>query len=436
MPKDPGETNPSRGPRPRDRGRPATEFEGQGSVFQPVPTDRSAGGDRPKRETAANRTKPDPTEDPVGGKTKVETGGPTWAERIFFGSVSSTHLATFCRQLSGYLSAGVDLIRSLKALEKQFRQTALGPVLKRVTDRVRQGDALSEAFASEPQAFDRLFLNMIRAAEARGGAPEVLRQMGEHYENRVRLFRKARSAMIYPTAVILIALAVGYLLTVFVLPGLVEILEDMTRNQDVALPGPTRLLMAISGFARTIGWWLVPLVAVGSVFGLWRLYRTEFGKAVLDAILLRLPILGQLMRKIDTTRFARTLSTLLEAGVDYESSMSLTAEVLHAAPFRKAVHRAREAVLEGAELSEALGAYRLFSVDVIETLSAGEETGKLPETLEHLADDYEEQVAHMVANLGQLIQPILTIGLGGIVLFIALAFVMAYISEIASLAGG
>jgi type IV pilus assembly protein PilC len=276
---------------------------------------------------------------------------------------------------------------------------------------------------------------MVRVAEARGGVPETLRQLADHYEARQRLFRQARSAMIYPVIVLTLAGGVIALLTIFVLPMLVAILADMTRGA-VDLPWPTRALIAFSDCVQAIGWWLIPLVVVGGVFGLIWTYRTPVGKAALDEVVLHVPVFGLLLRKIDTTRFARTLSALLDAGVDFDSSLKLTADVMHLAPFRRAVRGTRQAVMEGTELSEALRDSRRFSVDVVEIVATGEETGKLPETLDRLADDYEEQVAHMVRNLGQLVQPLITLGLGGIVFFVVLAFIMAYVSALTSLAGG
>ncbi len=419
-----------RGPQPL----PSSDVDDTQSTFRPTPGPTPGSSPRRSRIPEDERNPIDASEMPRSRRA-APSGRASWMERIVFGSVRSTDLATFCRQLAGYLDAGVDLLRALGALEKQFRATALGPVIARLQTSIRRGDSVSEAMNREPRTFDRMMRSMMQVAEARGGMPEVLKQLSRNYENRVRLFRKARSAMIYPVSVILIAAGVGWLLTVFVLPQFVEILQDMTRGR-VDLPAPTRALVALSNFMQGVGWWLVPVLAVAVVFGAIRAYRTSTGKELMDRLALRLPVLGSLMRTLDTTRFARTLSTLLEAGVDYDTSLRLTSEVLHAAPIRRSVDRARAEVMAGTELSEVLDRTHQFNVDVIQVLSSGEETGKLPEALEHLADDYEEQAERMVSNLGQLVQPILTIGIGGIVFFIVVAFVMAYISVITNLASG
>jgi type IV pilus assembly protein PilC len=357
-------------------------------------------------------------------------------ERVVFGRVNSGALARFCRQFGVYLASGVSLTRALDGLAKQFKGTALGPVADRMGVAVRRGETIADAAAREPQAFDNLFLSMIRVAEARGGVPEVLRSLSEHYEARQRMIRQARSAMIYPTAVILITLAVGGLLTIFVLPKLVEILRDMTRGRGIDLPLPTRILMGISDFIQAYGWWLIPLLVVGGGFGLIRAYRTPRGKAVLDEVALRIPVMGKLLRKIDTARFSRTLSDLLMAGVPVNMSLDLTADVLHLVPYQNSVRTMRQEVAAGAELAEVIADSGRFEPDVLAYIETGEETGELPESLGRLARDYQEQVDFMVKNLGSLIQPLIVIVLGGIVGFVALAFIMAYISVLATLGGG
>ena len=258
--------------------------------------------------------------------------------------------------------------------------------------------------------------------------------LGRHFEARQRLIRQARSAMIYPVAVLTIAAGVIGLITVFVLPKILGILQDFDRKNQ--LPGMTQALIAFSRFMQTLGWWLVPAVMVGTGFVLLKFYKTPPGKDLIDRLILMTPVFGSLCRKVDTTRFARTLSVLLDAGLDYGQSINLTADVLMMSPIRRAVRSCREQVLAGKELSATLSRSRQFYPDVIAIVSSGEETGKLPESLTHLADDYEEQVETMVKNLGQLVQPLLMIILGGFVGFICIAVLMAYAQMLMSAAGG
>jgi type II secretory pathway component PulF len=240
--------------------------------------------------------------------------------------------------------------------------------------------------------------------------------------------------MIYPVIVITIATAVSFLISVFLLPLFAALLQDITKGKG--LPLPSQVLIAISTFMRSIGWWLVPVIIVGTPFLLFNFYKTPPGKELIDRIGLRIPVLGKLLRKLDTSRFARTLSVLLAAGVDYGPSIDLTANVLRMAPIKRAVTSVRKRVIGGEELSTSLDATRVFDHDVISVISSGEETGKLPENLAHLADDYDEQIEYMVKNLGELVQPILLIFLGCIVLFIILAVLLPIINIISSLAAG
>jgi type II secretory pathway component PulF len=203
---------------------------------------------------------------------------------------------------------------------------------------------------------------------------------------------------------------------------------------NTPLPAASRILMAISSFVGMMGWWLIPVVLVATPFLLIRAYKTKSGKAIMDRIALRLPVFGKLCRMLDMTRFARTLSVLLDAGVDYGSSIDLTADVMRMSPIRKAVRSSREQIIAGRELSTTLERTGQFTHDVIAVISSGEETGKLPEALVHLADDYDEQIEVMVANLGHLVQPIMMVLLGGIVLFIILAVFMPIVQMITSLA--
>lgn len=367
--------------------------------------------------------------------TQVAGRGPGWMERIIFGSVSSGQLGQFCRQFAAYLDAGVDLLKTLDSLQRQYANTGLGPPIKRIVLAIKQGDHLAEAFAHEPQVFDAQFQSMMKVAEARGGVPETLRGLSRNYESRQTLIRQARGALIYPVIVLFIASCVVALITMFVLPVFADLLKELAGRNGVDLPLPSRVLLMISVFMRGMGFWLVPLIVLGGPFALLRAYRTRPGKAVLDSAILYVPVFGSLAKKIDITRFARTLSSLIASGVNINESLDLTADTLHLIPLQKAVRKAKQAVMDGAELSGALDKTQRFPVDVIAILESGEETGKLPESLEKLADDYEEQVSHMVKNLGSLVQPMLMIAMGGVVLFIILAVMLPYIQAISSLGG-
>ncbi len=419
----------------------------------PLPPRAPAGG------SVKRKTNPDTgvgeaatTWKPVAKGTKTEEGrttgrnmdepkvvvgkGPGWFEKILFGSVSSGQLGQFCRQFAAYLDAGVDILKTLTSLEKQYSRTGLGPAIGRVLVAIKQGDHLAEALSHEPQVFDPQFLSMMKVAEARGGVPETLRGLAKNYENRQSLIRQARSALIYPVIVLFIAACVVALITMFVLPTFADLLKDFAGRNGGDLPLPSQILMMISRFMRTMGYWAVPLALFGGPFLLLRFYRTKPGKAVLDSAVLYVPVFGSLAKQIDICRFARTLSSLIGSGVNFNESLDLTADTLHLVPLQNAVRSAKRSVMDGGELSVALANTHRFPSDVIAIIESGEETGKLPETLEKLGDDYEERVAFTIRNLGSLIQPFLMILMGLIVLFIILAVILPYIQMISTIGGG
>ncbi|MFI5459290.1 MAG: type II secretion system F family protein [Isosphaerales bacterium] len=431
-PEDSEPPNPRRHrPAPDRSAKPKPDGSGpEYSTFRPSPVGSARSG-----QSSSNK----PTGSSAAGAYERHGGfeapadGPKWWERILFGRVSTGQLAQFCRQFATYLSAGVDFIRALSSLERQFKGTALGPILARIQVAIRRGSTLQEAMAREPQAFGPMFLNMIKVAEAHGGVPETLRMLAHHFEARQRMIRQARSAMIYPVIVLTVASAVVALITIFVIPMFAKVLTDMVGKNS--LPLPSRMVIAISQFVQSIGWWLIPLVMVGTPFLLIYLYKTKGGRQIMDRIALAIPVFGSLCRMLDTTRFARTLSVLLDAGVDIGSSIDLTADVMRMSPIRQAVRSSRQEIISGKELSATLERTRQFSPDVIAIMASGEETGNLPESLAHLADDYDEQVSVLIANLGHLVQPLVVLLLGGIVLFIILAVFLPIIQIITSLAG-
>jgi type II secretory pathway component PulF len=359
-------------------------------------------------------------------------GKARWYQRSL-GRVAVNHLVNFCRQFTSYLDAGINLYTALESLRRQYVRTALGPVIGRLQLAIRRGESLTDAMSAEPGVFDHYFLSMMRVGEVQGSVPETLRLLAGEYESRQRMVRQAKSALIYPAFVIFVSVTVSALLTILVLPPLVAIMRDVIREKRLELPGPTQLLMRISDFIVAGGWWGIPLVLFGTVALLVGAYRFERGKALLDRVLLRLPIVGKLVWKIDTTRFCRTLSTLLDAGVDIGSSLELTSDTLLLAPMRQAILDARDSIVQGESLSASIEMTNRFPPEIPALIKSGEETGRLPEMMTMVADQYEEQVEFIIKNLGNLLQPIITVVVGGVVFFIAVAFFMGYAAVIANL---
>jgi type II secretory pathway component PulF len=379
----------------------------------------------PLREQAApRRSFPEPA---------ATIGTAKWYQWKAFGRIGTSHLVNFCRQFANYLDAGVSLHRALESLREQYDRTALGPVIGRLQLAVRRGEALTDAMSREPAAFDGFFLSMMRVAEVRGAVPEMLRMLSIQINARARLTRQAKSALIYPAFVVFLSICVATLLTILVLPTLVSVMQDLVRRKHIQLPGPTLLLMDFSDFIVRVGWWAIPLGLFGSAAALVGTYRTPLGKAMLDEVVYLLPVIGPLTRWIDTSRFSSTLAALLEAGVDISSSLILTADTLLLIPIRRAVLRAREGILQGETLSTSVGVSNRFPQELIAMMSSAEETGRLPEMLMLVADDYAEKVDFRVRNLGSILQPVVILIVGGMVGFIAIAFLMGYITIITDL---
>jgi type II secretory pathway component PulF len=370
-------------------------------------------------------------------RTSVEPaatiGTPRWYQRRLFGRIDTTQIVNFCRQFANYLDAGVNVNRTLESLRRQYERTALGPVIGRLQLAVRRGESLTDAMSRDRRAFDAFFLSMMRVAEVRGAVPEMLRMLSIQIEKRQRLLRQTKSALVYPAFVIVLSVAVAGLLTLLILPMLVSVMQDLVRRKHIELPWPTQLLMELSDFLVRVGWWAIPLGAFTAVMALALLYRTERGKLVLDELLLLVPVIGPLVRRIDVTRFSRTLASLLDAGVDIGSSLVLTADTLLLTPLRRAVLRALEGILEGETLSASLGATNRFPADLVAIMNSAEETGRLPEMLEMVANEYEEKVDFTVKNLGSFLQPVVILIVGGMVGFIAIGFLMGYSAIIADL---
>ena len=241
-------------------------------TFRPNPAASPPPGASKPRKPKSDRQR-----DPLDQKPLIAAAGPALWERILFGRVSTGQLAQFSRQFAQYLNAGVDIIKSLDSLERQFGRTALGPVIGRMQLAIKRGATLEDAMSAETATFGPMYLSMIRVAEARGGVPETLKRLSQSLEARQRLIRQARSALIYPSIVLFVAAAVAMLISIFVLPHFADILKDFGRK--LTLPMASRALMSFSDFVRAVGWWLMPVALISLPFVLIRFYKTPPGKA-------------------------------------------------------------------------------------------------------------------------------------------------------------
>lgn len=316
-------------------------------------------------------------------------------------------VAVFSRQFATMINAGLTLLRALSILSEQTENTALAGVVKQVRQDVEQGASLSQALARHPKVFSRLYVAMVRAGETGGVLDSVLLQLAGTLEKQVALRQKVRSAMTYPVAVFFLVAGILTAMLLFVVP----MFEDLYSELGGTLPLPTRVLLGVSGVAKRFA---VPIFVLEGA-GLWALRRwiaTEEGRARFDALKLRLPIFGKVVRKTAITRFARTLAVLLRSGVPILESLEITAETVNNAVVSKAVRDTQVAVKRGEAVAKPLTEHPVFPPMVTQMMAVGEETGALDELLDKVGDFYDQEVEATVDALTSLLEPALIVLMG------------------------
>lgn len=316
-------------------------------------------------------------------------------------------LSVFSRQLSVLIDAELPLIQSLNILAEQTKNKYFQRVIRTIRSDVEAGSTLNQAMRKHPKAFDDLYCNLIASGEQSGSLDIMLRRLAEYIEKILRLRAKVRQAMIYPSAIIIFAVLVAIFLLWRVIPVFASIFTEL----GASLPFLTRLIIGISHFVqRFILLILAGLIALVFLFRYYR--RTTTGRWTIDRLILRLPIVGPLMRKVAVSRFTRTLSTLVSGGVPMLESLQITATTAGNVVLEKAVLDARKMVAEGRTLNESLAETGQFPFMLTQMVSVGEATGTLDEMLAKLADFFDEEVDTAVAALLSVLEPLLIIFVG------------------------
>ncbi len=367
-------------------------------------------------------------------KRKKKKGG-----GFSIGGVSKKQLTLFTRQLSTLQDAGLPLLRSLQILEGQQKPGLLKNVVGGVVEEVEGGSSLSDAMAKYPKAFDVLYTKMVHAGEIGGVLDIILQRLAEFMEKAQRLKRKINGAMVYPIAVILIAMVILTAIMWFIIPKFEEIFADFGVN----LPGLTVWLIDTSRWVagQQAGQKVPGAVFVAlspfAAFIFWKVIRkTKPGKAVTDVILLWTPVFGNLIRKTTIAKFTRTLGTLIGAGVPILDAVTITAETSGNFVFERALTKVHDSIREGETFAEPLRASKTCDGIVINMIDVGEETGELDAMLMKIADNYDEEVDVAVGALVSLLQPLMVIVLGGIIGTIIIAMFLPLVEMINSLNGG
>ena len=345
-------------------------------------------------------------------------------------AVAAKNLAIFTRQFSVMIDAGLPLVQCLEILGNQEEDKNFAAVILSTRGEVESGATLADAMRKHPKAFDALFTNMIAAGEAGGILDTILKRLAVYIEKAVKLKGQVKSAMIYPVAVILIAAVVVGVILWKVIPTFANLFAGLGAE----LPLPTRVVIALSNNLVRFGPFLiVGLVAAG--WGFKAYYGTPGGRKVIDAITLKLPVLGILMRKIAVARFCRTLSTLLASGVSILEALDITARTSGNAVIEEAINTTRKSIERGETIAGPLRETNVFPSMVVQMIGVGEATGALDTMLSKIAEFYEEEVDVAVAGLLTLLEPIMIALLGGVVGGIVIAMYMPIFDLISKMTG-
>jgi type IV pilus assembly protein PilC len=346
------------------------------------------------------------------------------------GKVNARELSIFTRQFSVMIDAGLPLVQCLDILATQQANKAFTEILRGVRKTVEGGATLANALREYPKVFDDLFTNMVEAGEAGGILDGVLQRLSTHIEKAVKLRRAVKSALIYPSAVVFIAGGVITLLLWKVVP----IFATLFAGLDVALPLPTRIVIGLSNAVASFA--LPAVIFFGlAAYGLKLFYGTPQGRMLIDRFILRLPLVGNLMRKISVGMFTRTLGTLITSGVPMLEAMEITARTSGNAVVEKAVMQVRRAIETGRTIVDPLRETGVFPNLVVQMIGVGEQTGSLDAMLQKIADFYEDEVDVAVGDLLTAMEPMIILFLGVVVGGVVISMYLPLFSLIGKLAG-
>ena len=363
--------------------------------------------------------------------TKIKEKGKEFALPAFGkGKVNAKELAIFFRQFSVMIDAGLPLVQCLEIMANNQENLTFQKVLTDVRSKVESGSTLANAMREHPQTFDTLTVNMVEAGETGGILDTILQRLAGYVEKAVRLKAAVKSALIYPLAVLGIA---GIIIT-GLLWKVVPIFANMFASMGVDLPLPTKIVVGLSGFIGNFGW--IVIVLLGAAFYAFKsVYKTENGRFAIDRAMLKLPVIGSLLRKIAVARFTRTLGTLITSGVPLLEAMSITARTSGNAVVERAIMGVRKAVEEGRTIAEPLKESDVFPNMVTQMIAVGEQTGAMDAMLQKIADFYEQEVDAAVGDMLTMLEPIIISFLGVTIGGIVISMYMPMFALIAKMSG-
>src|SRR5688500_5291374 len=326
------------------------------------------------------------------------------------GKITMRDIVIFTRQFSTMINAGLPLVQALDILAKQSESKGLQEVTRAVVFDVESGHTVADALRKHPKAFSDLYVNMVAAGEAGGILDTILMRLATFMEKNDALVRKVKGAMIYPGAITGISRSACVVLHVLFIPTF----EKMFASVGMALPLPTRVVIGASQFLQNY-WWAVIAALVGLVFSVKKYYATSDGKLAIDKMLLKAPVLGDVLRKSAVSRFTRTLGTLIGSGVSILDGLEITAKTAGNRVIQDAIMESRTSIAGGETISAPLQKSQVFPPMVISMIAVGEQTGGLDEMLSKIADFYDEEVDAAVSGLLALMEPTMIVFLGVVV---------------------
>jgi type IV pilus assembly protein PilC len=326
------------------------------------------------------------------------------------GRVALADLVIFTRQLATMIDAGLAMVQSLQALADQTTNKIMRDVIRDVCARVEGGDSFSEALQKHPKVFSRLYVCMVAAGEKGGLLAEILARLATYLENAARLRKKVKSAMMYPTVVTIVAI----LITIFLLIKVVPVFGEIFKSFGAELPGPTLALLALSNFVKRF---IIPLLLCGGgvVYGWFQFIKSKPGRQFWDSYRIRLPIFGVIAHKICLARFTRTLASLIRSGVPILEVLQIVSQTVGNVVMEQAIKTAALDIERGEGISVALAKHPVFPSMILRMITAGEQTGKIDNMLERIADFLDEEIETTLSGLTSLIEPILIVFLGVVV---------------------
>lgn len=334
------------------------------------------------------------------------------------------HRAVFASKMGALVSTGVPIIRSIDLMASQQKLPVFKRALESVSLELNQGNSLAAAMRTWPHVFDRLTIAMVEAGEAGGVLDETLRRLGQLLEQNAKLQNKIKGALAYPIAVLVIAIAVFLGMMLFIIP----IFADLYSQLGSELPAFTQFFVNVSNILRSSAALFLAAGGALSILALLRFYRTHTGRRRIDALMLKLPLFGDLIQKTATARFCRTFSSLTRAGVPILLSLDVVREITGNSIIADTISNSREDVMQGIPLSVALGRSKAFPELALSMLAIGEETGEMDSMLSKVADFYEDEVENATKALTSLLEPIMIIVVGGIVGVILVAMYLPMFS--------